>query len=117
MPIERYIITDRQCLLIEPLCLGKKAAPGRTGGDGRLFLEGVFWIARTGAQWRDLPGAFDKWSTVYRRFRDWSRLEVFKLIFNALPEEPDMEMAMIDGTIVKVHRQGQGSKGGLKVRR
>ena len=117
MPIERYIITDRQWLLIEPLCLGKKSDPGRTGGDGRLFLEGVFWIARTGAQWRDLPGEFGKWNTVYRRFRDWSRLEVFERIFNALSEEPDMEMAMIDGTIVKVHRHGQGSKGGLKVRR
>ena len=117
MPIERYIITDRQWLLIEPLYLGKKSDPGRTGGDGRLFLEGVFWIARTGAQWRDLPGEFGTWNTVYRRFRDWARLEVFERIFNALSEEPDMEMAMIDGTIVKGHRHGQGSKGGLKVRR
>ena len=61
MPIDRYIITDRQWSLMEPHCLGKKSDPGRTGGDGRLFLEGVFWIARTGAQWRDLPGAFGKW--------------------------------------------------------
>ena len=61
MPIDRYIITDRQWSLMEPHCLGKKSDPGRTGGDGRLFLEGVFWIARTGAQWRDLPGEFGKW--------------------------------------------------------
>ena len=55
MPISRYIITDRQWAKIEPHCLGKKSDPGRTDGDARLFLEGVFWIARTGAQWRDLP--------------------------------------------------------------
>ena len=129
MPIDRYIITDRQWSLMEVHCLGKKSDPGRTGSDGRLFLEGVFWIARTGAQWRDLPGEFGKWNTVYRRFRDWARLGVFERIFNALSEEPDMEMAMIDVSgqvplvrarprkIVKVHRHGQGSKGGLKVRR
>ena len=51
MPVDRYIITDRQWAKIEPHCLGKKSDPGRTGGDARLFLEGVFWIARTGAQW------------------------------------------------------------------
>jgi hypothetical protein len=33
-----------------------------------------------------------------------------------LSDEPDMEMAMVDATIVKVHRAGQGSKGGLSVR-
>ena len=117
MPVERYIITDRQWGKIEPHCLGKKSDPGRTGGDARLFLEAVFWIARTGAQWRDLPGEFGKWNSVYRRFRDWGVAGAFERIFNALSEEPDMEMAMIDGTIVKVHRHGQGSKGGLKVRR
>ena len=60
MPVDRYVITDRQWAMIEPQCLGKKSDPGRTGGDARLFLEGVFWIARTGAQGRDLPGEFGK---------------------------------------------------------
>ena len=58
MPIDRHVITDRQWSKMEPLCLGKASDPGRTGGDARLFLEGVFWIARTGAQWCDpLPGS------------------------------------------------------------
>lgn len=39
---------------------------------------------------------------------------VFERLFNILSDVPDMEMAMIDGTIVKVHRHGQGSKGDLK---
>jgi transposase len=116
MPQDRYIITDRQWAVMEPHCLGKATDPGRTGGDARLFLEGVFWIARTGAQWRDLPVEFGKWNSVYRRFRDWVHAGVFERLFNALSGEPDMEVAMIDGTIVKVHRHGQGSKGGLKAR-
>ena len=31
---------------------------GRPAGNHRLVLDGVFWIARTGAQWRDLPEEF-----------------------------------------------------------
>lgn len=116
MPVDRYIITDCQWAKIEPHCLGKKSDPGRTGGDGRLFLEAVFWIARTGAQWRDLPAEFGKWNSIYRRFRDWAVAGVFERIFNALSDDPDMRVAMVDGTIVKVHRHGQGSKGGLEVR-
>jgi len=116
MPVDRYIITDRQWARIEPHCLGKQSDPGRTGGDGRLFLEGVLGIARTGAQWRDLPAEFGKWNSVYRWFRDWAVAGVFERTFNALSEEPDMRVAMVDGTIVKVHRYGQGSKGGLDVR-
>jgi len=113
---ERFVITDRQWTLMDPHCLGKKTDPGRTGGDGRLFLEAVLWIARTGSPWRDLPPALGKWNTVFKRFRDWVKADVFQRIFDALSDEPDMEFAMIDGTIVKVHRHGQGAKGGLKAR-
>lgn len=116
MTQERCVITDRQWALIAPLCLGKKSDPGRTGGDGRLFLEAVLWIARTGSPWRDLPPCFGKWNTVFKRFRDWVKADVFKRIFDAVSEDPDMEFAMIDGTIVKVHRHGQGAKGGLRAR-
>ena len=108
---ERFVITDRQWSKIEPHCLGKKTDPGRTGGDGRLFLEAVLWIARTGSPWRDLPLALGNWNSVFKRFRDWVKADVFKRIFDAVSEEPDMEFAMIDGTIVKVHRHGQGAKG------
>ena len=116
MTEERFTLTDRQWSIIEPVCLGKKSDPGRTGGDGRLFLEAVLWIARTGPPWRDLPVCFGKWNTVFKRFRDWVKADVFKRIFDALSDEPDMEFAMIDGTIVKVHRHGQGAKGGLRAR-
>jgi len=115
--MDRYIITDRQWAMVEPCCLGKKSDPGRTWGDARLSPEWVFWNARTGAQWRDLAVEFGKWNSVCRRFRNCGIAGVFERIFNALSDDPDMEMAMIDGTIVKVHRHGQGLKGGHIVRR
>src|SRR3546814_9562045 len=98
---------------MEPQCLGKPTDPGRSGRDNRLFVEAVLWVVRTGSPWRDLPGAFGNWNTVFKRYRDWVKADVFIRIFEACSEEPDMEYAMVDATIVKVHRHGQGAKGGL----
>jgi len=59
---------------------------------------------------------FGRWNTVFKRFRDWVKADVFQRLFEACSDEPDMEVAMLDGTIVKVHRHGQGAKGGLRAR-
>jgi len=53
---------------------------------------------------------------VFKRFRDWVKADVLKRMFNAVSDEPDMEYAMVDATIVRVHRHGQGAKGGLKAK-
>lgn len=112
----RRVLRDDQWLKMEPHCRGKANDPGRSGGDNRWFLEAVLWIARTGSPWRDLPPVFGKWNTVFRRYRDWVKTDVFQRLFEAVSGNPDMEFAMVDGTIVKVHRHGQGAKGGLKAR-
>ena len=74
--MHRFVLTDAQWAKIEPLCLGKPSDPGRSGGDNRLFLEAVLWIARTGSPWRDLPPTFGNWNTV---------AGVFRRIFDAVP--------------------------------
>ena len=114
--MERLSLSDAQWDRMEPFCLGKPSDPGRSGSDNRMFLEAVLWIARTGSPWRDLPAAFGKWNTIFKRYRDWVKADVFQRLFEAASDDPDMEYAMIDGTIVKVHRHGQGAKGGLKAR-
>ncbi len=114
--MDRTVLTDGQWAKMEPHCLGKPGDPGRSGNDNRLFVEAILWIVRTGSPWRDLPAHFGKWNTVFVRYRDWVKADVFKRLFDATSEEPDMEYAMVDATIVKVHRHGQGAKGGLKAR-
>jgi transposase len=89
-----------------------------------MFIEAILWIARTGSPWRDLPPEFGKWNTVFRRYRDWVKADVFARIFEVLSGDPDMEYACVDATIVKVHRHGHGAKAcaersrsrGLKIR-
>jgi transposase len=97
--MDRFVLTDAQWAKMQPLCLGKPGDPGRTGSP-----------------WRDLPDSFGHWNSVFTRFRDWIRADVWKRLFDAVSDDPDMEYAMVDATIVKVHRHGQGAKGGLKAR-
>ena len=112
----RRVLSDAQWAIIEPFTLGKKSDPGQTGREPRLFIEAVLWIVRTGAQWRELPGEFGKWNSVFKRFRRWVKADVFYRMVKTLSLDADFEYAMIDGTIVKVHRSGQGAKGGLSAR-
>ncbi|MCK1737659.1 transposase [Bradyrhizobium sp. 138] len=105
--MDRFVLTDAQWAKMEPLCLGD---PGRSGNNNQLFVEAVLWIARTGSPWRDLPRAFRNWITVYTRFRDWAKAGVWKRMFDAVSDEPDMEYVMVNATIVKVHRHGQAQK-------
>src|ERR1700732_1758911 len=112
--MDRYVLSDAQWAKMEPHCLGKKSDPGRSGADNRRFVEAVLWIARTGSPWRDLPPLFGPWNTVFKRYRDWVKADVFKRLFDAVSDDPDMEYAMVDATIVKVHRHGQGAKRGTQ---
>ena len=86
----RWVLTDAQWAKMEPHCLGKPSDPGRSGANNRRFVEAVLWIARTGSPWRDLPQEFGKWNTVFKRFRDWVKADVFQALFDAVSEQPDM---------------------------
>lgn len=112
----RHALTDARWAIIEPFCLGKQTDPGQTGRNPRVFMEAVLWSVRTGAQWCELPAEFGLWNSVFKRFRRWVKADVFYNMLRALSSDPDLEYAMIDGSIVKVRRSGRGAKGGLSAR-
>lgn len=115
--MDRDLLNDAQWDRIAPLIPGKKGDPGRSGENNRLFVEAVLWLVRAGVPWRDLPPRFGNWSSVWKRFRRWAEKGVFERIFEELSQDADFEYALVDGTIVKVHRHGSGAKGGLEIRR
>jgi hypothetical protein len=90
-------LSDRQWKLIEPILPSGPGKPGRNGNDNRMSLEGMIWICRTGAPWRDLPEVFGKWDTVYRQFRRWVAAGVFDSIFDEIGDELLLLSAIRDG--------------------
>jgi transposase len=78
------VLSKAQWERIAPELPGKVGYPGRNGDDNRLFVEGVLWVARTGAPWRDLPEEFGKWYTIYTRFWRWAQKGVWERIFKRL---------------------------------
>ncbi len=56
-----------------------------------LTFEGILYRMRTGCPWRGLPPEFGKWNTVFRRFNEWAKKDIFNLIFKLLSEYSDTE--------------------------
>ena len=112
----RKLMSDEEWAFFEPFLAAIRGSGGRRPRNHRLVLDGIFWIARAGAPWRDLPEEFGKWSSVYRQFRRWTLAGLWELILEALNESgtvPDT-VQMIDSTIVRAHHMAAGAKGGLR---
>ena len=106
----RFDLTDEEWTVIEPLLPKPGRGPRRQ--DDRRVLNGMFYILRTGAPWRDLPGRYGPYTTVYNRYVRWGRRGVWKAIFDALARECEDSLIFIDSSIIKAHRAAAGSKGG-----
>jgi len=63
----KQILRDDQWKKIEGLLPGRTETVGVTAKDNRLFIEGVLWVARTGAHWRELPDRYGHWNSVFQR--------------------------------------------------
>ena len=76
----------------------------------RRFLEGVFYILRTGSQWCELPHYYGKWRSVHKRFEYWCCKGILERILSMITEDCDGESVMIDATIVRSHPCAAGYK-------
>ena len=109
-------MSDAEWAFHERFILAIRAPNGRKPMNHRLVLDGIFWVARTGSPWRDLPEEFGKWSSVYRQFRRWTLAGLWEGILEALNESglvPDA-LQMIDSTVVRAHHQAAGANRPLK---
>ena len=77
---------------------------GRPRRDRREVLDGILWVLRTGAPWKDLPGRYPPYQTCHRRFQEWSRDGTLERVLHALAEDLyergkiDITESFIDGT-------------------
>ena len=71
--IKRYELKDEQWERIKDFLPGRAGQVGVTARDNRLFINGVLWVLRSGAHWRDIPERYGKWNSVYRRFYRWAQ--------------------------------------------
>ena len=114
--VDRLVLTDAQWAVVAPQIIGDERTRGSSGGNNRLFVEAVLWIARTGSPWRDLPEVFGEGNSVFRRFSRWSQKGVWWRLFEAVADDPDFEYLIVDSTIVRAHQHASGAKKGLLIR-
>jgi len=115
-------VDDELWALLAPVLRSTKARkkPGRPRRDDRTIFDGLIWLARTGAQWSQLPREFGPKSTVHERFTEWTMSGALERAWAVLLREYDATIGLdwswlaADGCIVKAPF---GKKGGLARRR
>jgi len=112
--MRRHELTDEQWDQVQDLLPGNQGR-GRRWEDHRRVLDGMLWILRTGAPWRDLPERYGPWQTVYDRFNRWRKDGTLDRILEALQIRLDREgrvdwdLWCIDGSSVRASRAAAGA--------
>ena len=94
--MSRYDLTDFEWRVIEPLLPSKPRGVPRV--DDRRVLNGIFWVLRSGAPWRDLPERYGPRTTCYNRFVRWRKAGVWDRMMDAITAAHDGDIQMIDST-------------------
>ena len=93
MPKNRSLLTDEQWEHIRPFIPERESSPkgGRPPADDRKCFEGILWVLRSGARWRDLPDEFPSPSTCWRRMNEWMDAGVFIEMWYAFLDRLDQQ--------------------------
>jgi transposase len=113
----RFDLSDEEWSLIAAVLPGGDGAPrvGRPTREDRRVLDGIFYVLRTGAPWRDLPERYGPYTSVYNRFNRWAKAGVWGRVFEVLARGSPASLRLIDSSIVRAHQHSAGTKkGGVK---
>ena len=78
--------------------------------DDRQVLNGIFWVLRSAAPWRDLPERYGPRTTCYNHFVRWRRARVWNRLMDALTAAYDGDIQMIDSSSIRVHQHAANAK-------
>jgi transposase len=111
--VARLLMSDEEWAVFQPFLISSTGCPPK---GHRRVLDGIFWITRTGAGWRDLPAEFGKCNSVWRQFRRWALSGVFDIMLEGFAHSgADAEMLqMIDSTVIRAHRCAAGKRNGVQ---
>lgn len=117
--VKRYELEERDWEVVRAFLPPRKHT-GRPRRSERDLLNGMFWVLRSGARWRDMPERYGPWQTVYHRFNQWRRDGTLRRIASRLRNRIhgegriDRELWLVDGTTIRASRAaaGAGKKGG-----
>ncbi len=115
--MSRYDLTDQEWQRLQPV-LPPHKKEGRPRAADRRIVNGIRWILRTGAPWRDLPERYGSWSTVYSRFYRWRQAGHWDRMLALLQRQADAqeqlqwEIHFVDSTIIRAHQHAAGAKKG-----
>lgn len=121
--MRRHELTDEQWARLAPLLPAQRPTTGRPAKDHRTVLDGILWILRTGAPWRDLPERYGNWKTVYSRFTRWRAAGVWDRVLAEVQRQADADGRLdwavhcVDGTNIRAHQHAAGAKKGAATRR
>jgi transposase len=76
------------------------------------MFEAMVFILRTGIPWRDLPGCYGPWNSVYTRWRRWCQRGLWSRLLAVLARNAQGRLRFLDASHVKVHQDASHPAGG-----
>jgi transposase len=111
----RADLTDAQWAVLEPLLPSGTGLGRPPKWTKRQLIDGIRWRVRVGAPWRDVPGCYGHWRTVYGLFRCWQRDGTWAAIVAALQARADAGGLItwdvsVDSTVIRAHQHAAGAR-------